>query len=102
MLGFFIGCVWFVFVIKFILKTRNPIRRILHKFGLKNNLSDDKLYDINIDGDIDSVSIQKLLELTSKHDELTKIKKDLKKFTSSLKASDIINKMAAENNKKNY
>jgi hypothetical protein len=103
MLGFFIGCVWFVFVVKFVLKTRNPIKRLLHKFGLENNLSDDKLYDIDIYGDIDGVSFQKLLKLTSKHDELTKIKKDLKKFTESLKASDIINKMglAAENNKKN-
>jgi hypothetical protein len=103
MLGFFIGCVWFVFVTKFVLKTRNPIKRVLNILGLKNNLSDDKLYDLNFDGEIDGVSVQKLLELTSKHDELTRIKNDLKKFTASLQASDIINKMgsAAENSKKN-
>lgn len=102
MLGFFIGCVWIVFVIKIVINTNNPLKRILQKLKLKNNISNDIVYDINYDGEMDDATLQKLLQLNKKHEQLSKIKEDLKKFTSSLEQSDIINKIASgEFSKKN-
>ena len=102
MLGFFIGCVWFIFVKILVLRTNNPIKRIFQKLRLKNNMVDDIMYDLNFDGDMDKMTLEKLLEITKKNDLLTKIKEDLKKFTSDLEGSDIIKKMGQkETTKKN-
>ncbi len=103
MLGFSLACMWFVIVSKIVLKTNNPIKKILNKLQLKNNMSDDTLYSLNFDGeDVDEATLRRLLEISKKDEQLTKIKEDLKKFTSSLEQSEIIKKMNRnEESKKN-
>ena len=69
---------------------------------LKNNMSDDIINDLNLDGEFDEITMKKLLDITKKNDVLTKIKDDLKNFTSNLENSEIIKKMGnVENAKKN-
>ena len=65
-------------------------------------MSDDIINDLNLDGEFDEMTLKKLLDITKKNDLLTKIKDDLKNFTSNLEKSEIIKNMGnVENVKKN-
>jgi hypothetical protein len=65
-------------------------------------MSDDIINDLNLDGEFDEMTLKKLLDITKKNDVLTKIKDDLKNFTSNLEKSEIIKNMGnVENVKKN-
>jgi len=94
LLGVVVGVCWFIIVDNFILKVDNPLRRILQKLGLRNNMSD-----------IDILSAEhgykeaagnglyaKYLQLSKKQDELSKIKNELKTFRSTVETMDIIKK----------
>ena len=62
MLGFLIGCVWLVIFRYILLNINNPIKRILHKLRLKNNMSDDLLDESCYgEGDFDEATMHKLI-----------------------------------------
>lgn len=92
--GVVLTILWFMIISNLILENETRFTIFLSKFGIENNMSSNAFLPI-----IDSMTnpaYAKYVELTRKHDELTKMKKDLKSFKDSMKNLDILNKNSPE------
>jgi hypothetical protein len=74
-----------------LLSGNNIFRKILMKFGIKNNLSDDVFLSQQ-----DSELMEKFMRLREQSDEVSNIKKNLRHFRQSLENTEIVKKAKAE------
>jgi hypothetical protein len=90
-LGGLISVFWFMIGNWILLSGHNIFRRILMKFGIRNNLSEDVFLSQH-----DSELMEKFLKLREQSDEVSNIKKNLQHFRQSLENTEIVKKAKAE------
>ena len=85
-LGVFVGIVWYFLSIKFILKSENPLKRILYKMEIKNTLTSDIIGSFDIDNlPLDDDFVKQYQNLLEKNEKLEHLKQNLRKITRNIK-----------------
>lgn len=92
--GAILTILWFMIISNLILENETRFTTLLSRFGIENNMSCNVFLPV-VDPQANP-AYAKYIELTKKHEELSKMKKDLKSFKDSMQNLDILNKNSPE------